>query len=138
MNKDLFMQILARREDPDLLAEARRLMEWAQANSLPLRWSAQGETPAFVPVAGREDGERIFVEVTAKGRVDILFSKMMESGPFQDEDMRLELLRRLNKIEGLSIPTFTIDKQPNFSLAALSNDAAFAIFTEVFEWVLAR
>lgn len=133
-----FMDMLEKREDPDLIAVARRLIEWAGGMGLDLRWSTAREVPLFAPAVQTHIGEFYFVEVTAKGRVDILFDRLMEIGPFRDEQTRMEVLRRLNAITGLSMPDFTISRRPNFSLSALANDAAFGQFTSTCEWVVSR
>lgn len=133
-----FMDMLEKREDPDLIAVARRLIVWAGSVGLDLRWSTVREVPLFAPAAQTHDGEVYFVEVTAKGRIDILFDRLMEIGPFRDEQLRMEVLRRLNAISGLSMPEFTISRRPNFSLSALANDTAFGHFTSTCEWVVSK
>lgn len=137
-NEGAFMEMLAKREDPDLIAVAQRIIEWAGSRGLNLSWSAVRDVPLFAPAIQVEGTVCYFVEVTAKGRVDILFDRLMETVPFTREELRLEILRRLNAIVGLSMPEFTISKRPNFSLSALANDTAFDQFTSTFEWVTAQ
>lgn len=134
-NISTFMEVLEKREDPDLIAVARRIIAWAETNGLVLRWSSRGGVPVFVPAIEAEGGKVYFIEVTAKGRVDLLLNTLAETEQFRSEEMRLEILRRLNLITGLSIPEFTIGKRPNFSLAAIANDTAFGQFTSTFDWV---
>lgn len=134
-NISRFMEVLEKREDSDLIAVVHRIVAWSEANKLVLRWSSRGGVPIFVPAIEAGDSEVYFIEVTAKGRVDLLLSTLAETEQFHSDDMRLEILRRLNLITGLSMPEFTIGKKPNFSLAAIANDAAFEQFTSTFDWV---
>lgn len=137
-NESAFMEMLRKREDPDLIAVASRIIKWAGDRGLALRWSIVRDAPVFVPTVQAHGQETYFVEVTARGRVDILFNRLMETEPFRDEEMRLEILRRLNRITGLSMPEFTISRRPNFSLSAIANDTAFAQFTSTFDWVMSQ
>lgn len=133
-----YMEVLARREDDDLLDVSRRLLAWATQRGLRLEWSNVRGVPQFAPVIEAPSGEYCFVEITARGRIDLLLDVLAETAPFQDEAMRLEILRRLNQIGGLSIPGIAAGKRPNFSLNALVSDEAFSQFVETFDWVADR
>lgn len=56
--------------------------------------------------------------------------------PFDDELKRLEFLRRLNEIPGVTIPDKAIDKYPSISLSTLNNKAALNQFLETLDWVV--
>jgi hypothetical protein len=93
------------------------------------------EVPLFAPAIDTPSGTVYFVEVTARGRIDVLFDQLRETGTFSDDDKRLEILHRLNQIPGMGMPEFTINKRPTFSLNALVSDEAFDRFTSTFRWV---
>lgn len=130
-----YMEMLAKREDQDLLDVSRRLLDWAQGEGLPLRWSSVRDVPLFAPVIETPTGPAYFVEVTARGRIDVLFDQLRDTDAFREDEQRLEVLRRLNRIPGMGMPEFTIDKRPTFSLNALVSDEAFEQFTSTFRWV---
>jgi hypothetical protein len=54
--------------------------------------------------------------------------------PFNDELKRLEVLRRLNEIPGITIPDKAIDKYPSVPLSVLNNEAALNQFLETLDW----
>lgn len=56
--------------------------------------------------------------------------------PFDEEAKRRELLRRLNSIEGINLPSDSIDKFPKIRLELLKDTAALQKFLEVFDWII--
>ncbi|MDQ5825620.1 MAG: hypothetical protein M3441_15615 [Chloroflexota bacterium] len=134
-NEAAYMKMLAMRQDQDLLDVSRRLLDWARDEGLTLHWSSVREVPLFAPAIDTPSGPVYFVEVTARGRIDVLFDQLRETGTFSDDDKRLEILHRLNQIPGMGMPEFTINKRPTFSLNALVSDEAFDRFTSTFRWV---
>jgi hypothetical protein len=134
-NESTYMEMLAKRDDQDLLDVSRRLLDWARAEGLALHWSSVRDVPLFAPTIDTPSGPAYFVEITARGRIDVLFDQLRETDAFREDEQRLEVLRRLNQIPGMGMPEFTINKRPTFSLNALVSDAAFDQFTTTFRWV---
>jgi hypothetical protein len=134
-NEATYMEILAKREDQDLLDVSRRLLDWVRAEGLTLHWSSVRDVPLFAPAIDTPSGPAYFVEITARGRIDVLFDQLRETDAFGEDEQRLEVVRRLNQIGGMGMPEFTINKRPTFSLNALVSDAAFDQFTSTFRWV---
>ena len=58
----------------------------------------------------------------------------MRARPFDDETKRMELLRRLNEINGIDIPADKISKRPSIPLSTLSNEDTLKQFLETFDW----
>ena len=134
-NEAAYMEMLAMRQDEDLLDVSRRLFDWAGEEGLTLHWSTVRDVPLFAPAIDTPSGVAYFVEVTARGRIDVLFDQLRETDAFREEEARLEILRRLNRIPGMGMPEFTINKRPTFSLNALVSNEAFEQFTSTFRWV---
>ena len=57
--------------------------------------------------------------------------------PFDDENLRKELLRKLNEIPGINLPTDAIDRGPIIPLSIFNEDA-LERFLNVFNWVIER
>ncbi len=134
-NETTYMEMLAMRQDQDLLDVSRRLLDWARDEGLTLHWSSVRDVPSFAPVIETPSGPACFVEITARGRIDVLFDQLRETDAFREDKQRLEVLRRLNEIPGMGMPEFTINKRPTFSLNALVSYEAFERFTSTFRWV---
>lgn len=56
--------------------------------------------------------------------------------PFEAEAKRLELLKRLNAIDGVSIPTDAITRRPGIPLTVLADMSRLAESLAVFEWFI--
>jgi len=65
----------------------------------------------------------------------ILFAQLYREPPFEDEPLRLEFLRRLNEVPGLSISADKVSENPSFSLSRLT-DAAMEQFLGTLDWVV--
>ena len=58
------------------------------------------------------------------------------NAPFDVDEKRLELLRRLNELPGVDLPEDGITRRPSISFAALANPNALAMFLKVMEWAI--
>lgn len=56
--------------------------------------------------------------------------------PFDDPAKRLELLRRLNQIPGVSISEDSLSRRPSIALSALKDPASLNVFFEAIAWVI--
>ena len=70
------------------------------------------------------------------GRVEIQFKLLSNEPPFEDVDRRLEMLRLLNQIPGVSLERDAIDRRPSISLETLATAGAAAKLCTALEWVV--
>ena len=70
------------------------------------------------------------------GRVEMQFEGLARRAPFDQRSLRLELLQRLNRLRGVSIPETKLDKRPSIALSLLSDEKALGQFFETMEWAL--
>ncbi len=82
---------------------ARRILNWAQPRSSRLWWGKGSVNGSFIPVHndGRED-HYLFALFTL-GKLQVYFQWMLKKRPFDDENKRIELMNRLNKIPGVNL-----------------------------------
>lgn len=73
---------------------------------------------------------------TATGHVELYFQYLRKKPPFDDENKRQELLRKLNQIDGINLPSDSIDRRPSFSLSVLTDDEAFEQFKKIINWAI--
>lgn len=78
------------------------------------------------------------IAVWTYGRVEVQFQWLKTRPAFEDEGKRLELLRRLNAIEGISISSDAVSRRPSFALATLADEARLKQFLDVLDWVAAE
>ncbi|MEO6246744.1 MAG: hypothetical protein ABIQ12_15060, partial [Opitutaceae bacterium] len=120
---------------------ARRLLVWAQGNVTRIWWGEGLKSGSFLPVV--EHGNLSFpifgvYHEGAKGvpSVEISFQYCMKKPPFNEQSHRVEWLRRINQIPGISLPESVIDRRPNFPLAALASDESMSRFVSAMDWFL--
>ena len=64
------------------------------------------------------------------------FGGMKTRKPFEGEEYRLELLRRLNQIPSVEIEPKSITGYPNIPFASLRPGGNLEMFFEAMEWVI--
>jgi hypothetical protein len=114
------------------------------ANQL-LRWSRGRFTDLDVFASGRVSprvslGRIIyrFFTVIQDGRLELWFSKLREHPPFDDDEVRRELTRRITCAPGVSLGPSAEDRWPKIDLAQLIEPPSMALFTEAIEWGLGQ
>ena len=61
---------------------------------------------------------------------------MKEKPPFDRESLRLEWLRHVNEIPGVTIPEDGISRRPSIPFSALLNREALKKFFDAMDWAL--
>jgi hypothetical protein len=111
---------------------ARELIEWARVQRLRLWWG-KGKG-GFGPVLDHAGQPYYPFGISSRGRVDISFQYMTRP-PFDNVELRLEFLRRLNDIPGVSIPDDAITRRPSIPLALFAADPeALKSLKGVLDW----
>jgi hypothetical protein len=131
-----FLRDLQERTGAEEVASARRILEWTRARGLRARWGKGRVYGAFTPELDHGGTTHNFVRVYTDATVTILFSYLHEAPPFDDESLRVELLRRLNEVPDVSITADKVTKSPWFYLSSLEDDAALERFLGVLDWIV--
>jgi hypothetical protein len=113
---------------------ARRILGWTEKEGLRIWWGKGKQNGSFFPMIDHRGEPFWTVAVWTYGRIDIEFGNMRR-GPFNDEANRIELLKRLNELPGVSIPQDAITKYPSIKLSLLQEAKVLARFIEVLDWV---
>jgi len=98
-------------------------------------WPADQIQQLFEQRCEAETSYCLFVIYTY-GRVEMQFEGLARRAPFDQRSLRLELLQRLNRLRGVSIPETKLDKRPSIALSLLSDEKALGQFLETMEWAL--
>jgi hypothetical protein len=130
--EDFFAELNER--SPAAAKVARRILEWAYENSLPVNWRGS----SFVPILDY-GGQYTHNPITVVGgrkmpRVGIKFGRMRNRQKLSEEQ-RLELLRKLNEIPGVDLAMDSIDRFPSIPLSSLAQKGALERFFRAIEWV---
>jgi hypothetical protein len=115
---------------------AKRILEWAYKKNIPVWWGEGTRTGSFVPTLNHKDQDHQLFAVYTYGTVEIYFQWYQYKAPFDDETKRLELLHRLNEIEGVDIPPDRITKRPNIKLSVFAEEDSMERLLTIYDWVV--
>jgi hypothetical protein len=121
---------------------ARKLLEWSN-NNMPRIWWGKGKIDgSFIPVLDY-NGTDYFALAVRTGfknnpHVQIQFDPLSKRAPFDDEQVRLELLDRLNEIPEVNLPRESISKYPSIPLSTFQEETSFQKLIGVLGWVIQK
>jgi hypothetical protein len=121
---------------PDEVVVARKILEWASRRVSRIWWGEGTRHGSFVSIYHHEKRDHQLFAVYTYGAVEIYFYWYQYKPPFDSEEIRLEILRRLNEIDGVNLPDDVIGKRPTIRLGVLANPSALEKFLAVFDWML--
>jgi hypothetical protein len=133
-----YFERLEQTTEPKTIEAARALLAWSKANSKYVFWG-KGKTQGSFGPSIWVDGVKhnpIVVYSGTKGDpvVEISFQWMAAKPPFDDEAKRLELLTKLNQIEGVNLPPDSIVRRPSIRLASFAEPAKNEQLLAVLRW----
>jgi hypothetical protein len=131
-----FFADLAKRCGDGDVQVARRLLDWARDAGCRIWWGQGRQAGSFFPFLDHAGETFWTVAVWTYGRVEIQFQQLKKSPPFQSEAKRLELLERLNAIDGVSIHRNRLEKRPSIPLQVLNRSESLEQFLKVMDWLV--
>ena len=129
-----FFQELAAKGSSAAVDAARAILNWSSTKASSIWWGQGKELGSFVPVFEYGDKEAYFFAVWTNGNVEIYFQHLQRRPPFDREENRLELMRRLNLINGFNLTQELLARRPSRSLSLLKDPNALKKFQEAIEW----
>jgi hypothetical protein len=136
-DEETFFHALEDTSGPDVAAAGRRILQWARSRGFALRWGKGRKHGGVYPELGRGGQPCRPVGILTNGRVEINFggaAGMRSWPPFDREEKRREFWTRLEEIDGVKLSTNNLAGWPEFSLAALTGDAAMERFLGTLDW----
>jgi hypothetical protein len=86
----------------------------------------------------RSAGQDLYpISLWTSGKAEIGF-QTIQKPPFDDRAKRAELARRLNQIDGITIPPDALDLRPSIPLQRLTTDEVLAGLFGVMNWFVAQ
>ena len=138
MGRSQFFQELSSQNDSESTVVAREILSWVQPKTSRIWWGQGKELGSFVPVLEHGEMEFFFFAVWTNGTVEIHFQYLQRRPPFDREETRLELMRRLNLISGFNLTKELVTRRPTRPLILLKDPHAMKAFQEAIEWGLAQ
>ena len=70
--------------------------------------------------------------------VQIQFDPLASRPPFDDENLRIELLDRLNEIPEVNLPRDSISRYPSIPISTFQEESSFQKLIVVLEWTIQK
>lgn len=137
-DESTFFEALAQRVSAAEVHVARALLDWSKQRSLRLWWGSGRVSGSFFPMVDQGDTQQWTFAVWTYGTVELQFQWMMTRRPFDAIELRQELRRRLNAIDGIDIPEEALTRRPTVPLSVLVEPARLSAFLGAFDWVLEK
>lgn len=115
---------------------AERIKEWAKDYLPRFAFNKNPSYAVFWPCLDFNETSYWPIAIRTDGQVTIVFQYLKDRKPFNNEELRLELLNKLNQIEGVNIPVNRLGGRPNFPLNALKDEESMDTFIRILEWVV--
>lgn len=133
--QESFFDELAKKSSPEEIEVVKRILEWGKVNTTRV-WFGEGKTiGSMVPILNRGKDHQLFA-VWTTGVIELYFYWYKTKKPFDSEEMRLQLLEKLNRIPNIEITIDKISKRPSFPLKLLVDLKSFEFFIDSFEWFI--
>jgi hypothetical protein len=123
---------------PTDVQSARELVDWMKSSGGTLVFGS-GEKDGSVSVVFAKNGATFCpFRLFTYGRLEWQF-KYMNFPPFNDANLKIELLRKINSIEGISIPENEITQRPAVSLSLFPpNSTKLRQLIEILDWAVGK
>jgi hypothetical protein len=133
--ESLFADLTARRGEQEAKA-ARDLYDWVCARGWRPWFGLGKQDGSWIPVFEANGHDHVPIALYSYGRIELQFQHLKGRPPFDDEQTRLELLRRVNEIAGVAFATDVITRRPSIPLSLLAGDpAALEQLKRILEWI---
>jgi hypothetical protein len=119
----------------EAVAVAKRIHEWAKKKTR-IWWGKGKVDGSFVPVFDYNGTANTLFAVRSIGKVEIYFKRYNPKAPFFQEKLRMELMNRLNQIDGINLAHADLEKFPKIPLTVFAKEGALGKFLEIYDWVL--
>jgi len=135
-DEESFFNEFKQRNEADDLNTAKRILEWAKSSATWIYWGAGKKSGSFVPIQKVANIDNQLFAVYTYGSIEIYFQHYKNKPGFSSESKRLDLVDKLNAIQGVSIPTDAISRRPSIPLATFNDENKLSQLLAIFDWVI--
>lgn len=133
-----FFKELEERQGSEEAQVARRIFEWGKREMPEIWWGEGKRSGSFFPLLHLNGIWHKVISIWTYGLIEIQFQYMRVYPPFDGTSKRLELLRRINEMPGIT-PKWeveAIERRPSISLSIFKDEAQLKHFFETLDWVV--
>ncbi len=135
-----FFEALVKNNVPEQDIEAiRSLIEWSDRISESVSYGdsiAESGRVGFRPRISVQDKDVSLFWISTDGRIEIYFEEWIHTSPFDSREKRMEMVKKLNAINGVKISGDKIAARPPVPVKALREKAEMDQFIEIYEWFI--
>jgi len=134
-DRETFLDELSRNHGDNAARAAAQIIDWSQSNMGRCTWG-KGQRGSFNAGLTKPEGTLQAFSLRTDGVVQIDFGFLMNRPPFDNEGLRLEYVKRLNRVEGVNLPdnVATQPRAPTIPLSTLAAEDAQRGFFEAIGW----
>jgi len=144
--EERFYADLSERHGESAVEVMRRIHEWAQSRSELAIWFGRGKNDGSLQIAFKrggnpaisQGGDVVMLTLWTYAQVEIDFEYLARRAPFDSEDLRRDLWRRLTATSTLPISEDRINKRPNVRCTDLEDHANMQALLEACNWAIAE
>jgi len=115
---------------------AKHILAWARQKGTRVGWGTGKLYGSFTAVVSYRGKDHHPFSVWTNSTLGVNFGYLKYRPPFDSEAKRLELLHKLNGVEGISLSDDAITRYPSIPLDILKDQAALQQLLGIFEWVI--
>ena len=135
-DEDSFFADVEERHGTDVAGMVRDLYDWTLTQGMRPQFGTGGKFGSWAPVIEADGTGYSPIHVTMEGRGVMYFRFAYLKSPFDQELVRLDLLRRVNEIPGVSFEPDVINASKSVRLATLAAEpASLQVLKNVLSWV---
>jgi hypothetical protein len=131
-----FLQEIAAKCSPTEVEVAKAILDWGKENVDRIWWGEGKKLGSFTAVVEHKEAAHYPIYVVTNGLVYINFYYLKMKPPFDNEDLRRELLRRINEVPGVNISQEYIAKGPAIPLKTFQKRDALEKFFSALAWAI--
>lgn len=131
-----FFEDLKNRRGVEASVVAKRILDWAQREATYVWWGEGKTEGSFVPMLQHRGTKHQLFAVYTGGQFYLYFQHYQYKPPFEAEEKRLQLLKRLNSIPGISLPEDSINRRPGIDLSSFEDEDVLGELLKTFDWVV--
>jgi len=133
---DSFLQEIKKSKGQIAFEIAQDLVRWSSEWADGAKWQGGNILGGFCPVVEYAGKKITFWAVWSDGNIEMRFMVLKKCGRFQDPQMRLRLLKKLNHMEGVNISESKIETKSLIKLESLTIDENLKWFKDAVTWTI--
>ena len=131
-----FMEEFKKRQGEENVGVAAEILRWLEKHERPIFWGKGRTYGTYGAYVTADESDVLLLNVSTNGFLYVAFNELKKKiNNFAEETQRLELLRQLNAIKGISLPREVIERSPTVPLSVLKDPDARNQFLRAMEWV---